>query len=535
LTLDSSELTSHLLSILEAQTSIAQAPLDSSRLMSLVATHAQALTGASGATVAVVEGDYLHYVAGSGSSENFNLRIPIAGSLSGLCLRTGEVLVSADTHDDDRVFLAGEHWRVASASVAPLTYAGEAVGVLMVVSDRRNAFGEHEVSTLKLVTGLLGAALGHAQLFAERARAQAETQALNRRLSTVLRAVTEVGIIGVDLQGGITFFSEGAERMLGYRSDEVVGRTPMLFHDPEEVRHGLELLGVSPTELFIGPALQGKPHTGDWWYIRKDGSRLLVSLTITPMRDESGDLVGFIGVSTDSTERRATERMKDEFISIVSHELRTPLTGIRGALGLLTSGVVVEIPREAQRMLEIALNNTDRLIRLVSDMLDLDRISSGATQLQLAECDLGDLMQQAADVMLPVASKTGVAILTRPLHVTVMADADRMIQVLTNLLSNAIKFSPSHTGIEVTAERSGENLVIVSVRDHGPGIPTDHLERIFDRFLQVDSSDARARGGSGLGLTISRLIVEQHGGRMWADNAPDSGAVLSLELPMAQP
>jgi signal transduction histidine kinase len=105
---------------------------------------------------------------------------------------------------------------------------------------------------------------------------------------------------------------------------------------------------------------------------------------------------------------------------------------------------------------------------------------------------------QAADVMLPVAIKTGVEILTRPLHVTVMADADRMIQVLTNLLSNAIKFSPSHTGIKVTAERSGENLVIVSVRDHGPGISTDHLERIFDRFLQVDSSDARAMGGSGL-------------------------------------
>jgi len=248
------------------------------------------------------------------------------------------------------------------------------------------------------------------------------------------------------------------------------------------------------------------------------------------MRDESGDLVGFIGVSSDITKQRSIDRMKDEFISIVSHELRTPLTGIRGALGLLAGGILADIPREGQRMLDIALNNTDRLIRLVSNMLDLDRMSSGADPLQLADCDLGDLMDQAADVMRPAASRAGVAIETRPLHVDITADADRVIQVLTNLLSNAIKFSPVRTTIEMNAERSGEDLVVVSVRDHGPGIPEDCLDRIFGRFFQVDSSDRRAKGGSGLGLAIARLTIEQHGGRIWAHNTPEGGAVLSFEL-----
>lgn len=500
--------------------------------MCLVASHAQALTGASGASVAVIEGDHLHYVAGSGVSRDFKLRIPIADSLSGLSLRTGEVLVSTDTHDDERVFLAGEHWRVRSACVAPLTYSGQSVGVLMLVSDRDAAFAAQEVSTLKLMTGLLGAALGQAQAFAERERAEAETRELNRRLSTVLRAVTEVAIIGVDLQGAITFFSEGAERMLGYHPDEVVGRTPVLFHDAEEVRRGLDLVGGSPRELFIGSALRGEAHTRDWWYVRKDGSRLLASVTITPMRDESGDLVGFISVSTDITERRSIERMKDEFISIASHELRTPLAAIRGALGLLTGGIMAGVPREAHRMLEIALANTDRMIRLVSDLLDVDRINAGAAQLQLAECDLGELMQRAADEMSHAASQAGVTIVTRPLHVTLLVDGDRVIQVLRNVLSNAIKFSPAGTSIEVDAKQPGEHRVIVSVRDRGPGIPTDYLDRVFERFLQVDSSDSRAKGGSGLGLTIARLIVEQHGGRIWAENAPDGGAVLAFELPL---
>ena len=530
-TIASAELTSHLLSILEAQTSTATAPSDATGIMSLVASHAQALTGASGASVAVIEGDYLHYVAGSGASRDFKLRIPLADSLSGLSLRTGEVLVSTDTHDDEPVFLAGEHRRVRSACVAPLTYSGRSVGVLMLVSDRDAAFAAQEVSTLKLMTGLLGAALGQAQAFAERERAEAETRELNRRLSTVLRAVTEVAIIGVDLQGAITFFSEGAERMLGYHPDEVVGRTPVLFHDAEEVRRGLDLVGGSPRELFIGSALRGEAHTRDWWYVRKDGSRLLASVTITPMRDESGDLVGFISVSTDITERRSIERMKDEFISIASHELRTPLAAIRGALGLLlTGGIMAGVPREAQRMLEIALANTDRMIRLVSDLLDVDRINAGAAQLQLAECDLGELMQRAADEMSPAANQAGATIVTRPLHVILLADGDRVIHVLRNVLSNAIKFSPAGTSIEVDAKQPGENRVIVSVRDRGPGIPTDYLDRVFERFLQVDSSDRRAKGGSGLGLTIARLIVEQHGGRIWAENAPDGGAVLSFEL-----
>jgi signal transduction histidine kinase len=267
--------------------------------------------------------------------------------------------------------------------------------------------------------------------------------------------------------------------------------------------------------------------------VRKDGSRLTVALTLSPMHGDQGEVVGFVGVATDITARKAMDRMKDEFISIVSHELRTPLTGIRGSLGLLAGGVLGPVSPQAQRMLDIAVSNTDRLIRLVSDMLDLERMQSNRAELQKVRCDLGDLLQQATDVMRPQAERAGVGLDVDPLAVSVQVDPDRVVQVLTNLLSNAIKFSSAGTRVCVSAEPVGGGRVRVDVRDQGRGIPAEQLEHIFERFRQVDASDSRAKGGSGLGLAICRMIVEQHGGRIWAQSTPGQGSTLSFELPTA--
>jgi len=224
--------------------------------------------------------------------------------------------------------------------------------------------------------------------------------------------------------------------------------------------------------------------------------------------------------------------MKDEFISTVSHELRTPLTSLRAALGLVTGGALRSRPEKLHQMLEIALGNTDRLVRLVNDILDLERISSGKSELQLTLCSAEDLLQRAAGLQQAAAAKAEIRISTSARNVLVWADPDRILQTLTNLISNAIKFSPAGSQVDLTARPLDENEALIEIRDQGRGIPSDKLESIFERFQQVDASDSRAMGGTGLGLAICRSIVTQHGGRIWASSQPGAGTTFHFTLPV---
>jgi signal transduction histidine kinase len=241
--------------------------------------------------------------------------------------------------------------------------------------------------------------------------------------------------------------------------------------------------------------------------------------------------VGFIGIASDITERKAVEQMKDQFVSLVSHELRTPLTSIRGSLGLLAGGVLGQVPERGQRMLDIAVNNTERLLRLINDILDLERMQSGRIQMERVDSDLTSLMTQSGDVMRAMAEGAGVEVEVQPLAAHLCADPDRIIQALTNLLSNAIKFSPRGGNVRLRAVRCGDASVRIEVRDQGRGIPADKLEHVFERFQQVEADDARAKGGTGLGLAICRTIVEQHAGRIWAESTLGAGTTMIVELP----
>ncbi len=218
-------------------------------------------------------------------------------------------------------------------------------------------------------------------------------------------------------------------------------------------------------------------------------------------------------------ERSDLDQAKDEFISTVSHELRTPLTSIRGALGLLSSGLLGNVDTRAQNLLRIASSNTERLIRLINDILDLERMESGRAPVNLRRCSIYDLAREAVDTMnaLADASSIRLELNSYAAHDANYfdADPDRILQVLTNLLSNAIKFSPINTTVSVQIDANIEALS-VKVIDRGRGIPADKLESIFDRFQQVESSDASKKGGTGLDLAICRSIIQQHGGMIWA-------------------
>ncbi|MEO6922411.1 MAG: ATP-binding protein, partial [Bryocella sp.] len=238
-------------------------------------------------------------------------------------------------------------------------------------------------------------------------------------------------------------------------------------------------------------------------------------------------------------ERKQLDTLKDEFISTVSHELRTPLTSIRGALGLLSSGVLGHMDEQAKNLLRIASTNTDRLARLINDILDLERTNSGRAPLHLRRCYVAEVLQQASDSMRAMADGNeitiAVEIAAEAQSLSFEGDADRMQQVLVNLLSNAIKFSPRGSTIHLIAQSEADDLVL-RVKDAGRGVPNDKLEAIFGRFQQVEDSDARQKGGTGLGLAICRSIVAQHGGtihaeRNDADGSASVGTTFALRIP----
>jgi signal transduction histidine kinase len=220
-------------------------------------------------------------------------------------------------------------------------------------------------------------------------------------------------------------------------------------------------------------------------------------------------------------------------VSVVSHELRTPLTSIKGALGLLVGGVTGPLPPKVIEMAQIALSNSERLGRLVDDILDLQSIESGRLAMDKRSCDVATVMKESVESLRLVAERAEVTIVTCPCVGQIKADPQRIGQAFVNLLGNAIKFSPRCGRIEFSAESASRNVVFC-IEDYGRGIPADKLEPIFERFQQVDASDARDKGGTGLGLAIVRSIIQQHGGRVWAESELGKGSKFYVQLPLLE-
>ena len=341
-----------------------------------------------------------------------------------------------------------------------------------------------------------------------------EREALFRRLSS---AASEGITIVLDERVGEA--NDAFSRLFGYESGDVPGRPLLDFIAPES-RDAVARQVTLATE---------KPY--DARGRRKDGSTFDIELTIRRVTFQERPALGC--VVRDITERKEIDRLKSEFVSIVSHELRTPLTSIRGSLGLMEAGAVGELPPKARDLARIARQNTDRLIRLINDILDLEKIEAGKIQLQIVALDPADLVESTVAELRGMATLYKVTLTTRiDCRDRIAADRDRVVQILTNLVSNALKFSPEGRAVTISLTTGSSGFLRFAVRDLGQGITSDKITKLFTPFEQLEAANTRRRGGTGLGLAISRSLVEQQGGRIGVESSPGQGSEFWFELPL---
>ncbi len=373
---------------------------------------------------------------------------------------------------------------------------------------------------------------------------------LIRQSNSVLESTAD-GIYGVDLEGRVTVVNPAAAKMLGYRPEELLGRNmhAVVHHSHPDGSPYDE--AECPIRQSVGSLAPVRVAHEVFW--RKDGTSFPVEYVACPQIEQieaavaaseptdvaevgQSRAVGVVVAFTDISERNALDRMKDEFISTVSHELRTPLTSLRAALGLVAGGKLAADPHRTQQMMEIAVDSTDRLVRLVNDILDLERIGSGKAGMHFTHCSLEVLFERTAALLGSAAERAGVRLVLQAHGVSVWGDPDRLLQMLTHLVSNAIKFAPewehgTETEVVMHAQFLSGAEASIEIRDHGRGIPEHQLGIIFERFKQVDASDSRAMGGTGLGLAICKSIVRQHGGSIWATSTLGEGSTFHVTLP----
>ena len=366
----------------------------------------------------------------------------------------------------------------------------------------------------------------------EQKRSQANLLEAERRWRSLLENVRLL-VVGLDRNGKVEYVNPFLLEVMGYTQTEVLGKNWLSDFQENSAQRLSASDFAELLEYDFKPYSQQLIET-------KLGEEKIISWNHTLLKDLQGNAIGMMSIGEDITERYAIERMKDEFISVVSHELRTPLTSIHGGLNLLSTGLINPQSERGVHVMKIVAESAERLVRLVNDILELERLESGKIFLNKQVVNAADLLLQATEQMQVMANRSGINLEVSSKSLQFYADPDRVLQVLTNLLSNAIKFSESGGGnIKLSVETElPENLeetpkILFKIQDQGRGIPSDKIERIFERFHQVDASDSRKKGGTGLGLAICRSIVEQHGGQIWVRSKVDQGSCFYFTLPMA--
>jgi PAS domain S-box-containing protein len=414
-----------------------------------------------------------------------------------------------------------------SAIWIPVLSKSRVLGVMVVGSQRLHKFSQREVNLLKAFGSQLGMALENTLLYDEVTRGKAYIENLVENAADL--------IITADVNDCILTWNRGAEVLLGYSKEEVIGKhlsilvPPERIHELEEIRRKVELSGA-----LKDIEIRSK---------RKDGVLIDLSLSVSPIRDADRKIVCFLRVAKDISEKKRVERrlkeldkMKSDFVSNVSHELRTPLTSIKGSVDNMLDGLTGALNEKQVRYLARIKSNTDRLSRLINDLLDLSRIESGRIEVRPTTLPLTALAEEVAEQLKPLAAEKLIRIElpSSDRQVTAWADRDKVTQVLMNLIGNAVKFTPQAGKVTVVLEKNGNDYVQISVADTGPGISPEERNKIFSKFYQVAAIDKQRPRGSGLGLAISKALVEMQGGKIWVESEIGEGTTFYFTLPAQQ-
>ncbi len=467
---------------------------------------------------------------GLSSREFLSSRIPIDSSHDILRLiLSREPVIFPDIRRDFR-FQARtmEREGVISATFVPVMSKTRVIGLLVVGSRKRHKFIKGEISLLTAFGSQLGMALENAQLFDQVTRDKAYIENLVENAGDA--------VVSAGLDDRILTWNRAAEIIFGYSKEEAIGRNLAILlpaehaKDLEKIRNKVEQTGVI-RNLEVGRK-------------RKDGVIIEAALAVSPIKDGAGSTTGFLHLAKDITDKmlyekrlRALDKLKSDFVSNVSHELRTPLTAVKGSVDNMLDGLTGPLNEKQARYLTRIKSNTDRLSRLINDLLDLSRIEAGRIDIRptvlspelLAKEVIESLRSIVVDkfIDLEVACHEG--------GVTAWADRDKVTQVLMNLVGNAVKFTSAQGKVAVVIERKDDEWVQVSVVDTGPGIPREEVDKIFDKFYQLAQGDNRKSRGTGLGLAISKALVQMHGGKIWVESEVGKGSTFAFTLPAQQP
>ncbi|MBX7497006.1 CHASE3 domain-containing protein [Qipengyuania sp. 6B39] len=361
--------------------------------------------------------------------------------------------------------------------------------------------------------------------FRMRSEAMDRAERLSDR-QKALFAGTVDGVMLLDGRGRILRMNPSVSRIFGYSEEELLGQHNMVLletpYSMEQSMAWLQSVGVA--------GKHGAGRRQEFTGKRSDGTTFDTEVAISMIHGETEK--NYVAAIRDISDRKRAERMKTEFVSTVSHELRTPLTSIGGSLGLLEGGAAGPLEEKAKRLVEIAKSNCDRLIRLINDILDIEKIESGKMEFDLRRMQVGPLIGRTVSSMNGFADQHGVTLTTvlPPWPQCVVGDPDKLEQLLTNLVSNAVKHTPKGGEVEIFSTHDGGH-VRIEVRDRGQGIPTEFRSRIFGKFAMADASDSRLKGGTGLGLAIAREIARRHGGDVGFDDRQGGGTVFHVDIP----
>ena len=456
---------------------------------------------------------------------------PIDAGLTGQAIVTGRPV-----HVDDfegRPDLRGPTEGRVSVLVIPLRMGGRVIGALTLGAPEAEAFGDEDFELARIIGRHIETALHYSHLLATISRQRdalaeknSEVKTEHRRLEAAIEASDSA--LALVQERRVVYANQAFARLTSMPRDDLAGSAIDLVH-----ARLASMLKDESSVVVEREALAGTRALRDRVEIVVP-QRATLMRTVAPLLDNRGVILGHIIMYRDVTLEADADAAKDEFVSVVSHELRTPLTSIKTSLGLLARGAAGPVPEAMEELLGIGLRNLDRLIRMVDDLLDLAKIERGSDQLVVRPVNANTVTQCALQTVNGLAVAKRITIVRRAgaSAIDVIADGDRLEQVLVNVLSNAIKFSPEEAIVTV-GWRLSDGWAECVVSDEGPGIPRDQLERIFDKFRQIGSASTRQHGGAGLGLAISRRLVDSFGGKIWAESEPGKGSRFIVRLRLA--